>query len=60
MSVLDRRLVTPAARVFTKSFPSGHATVSTITYLTLGLVSPASMTRYALRYFFLASQSCWQ
>jgi undecaprenyl-diphosphatase len=29
-------LVTPAARVFTTSFPSGHATLSTITYLTLG------------------------
>lgn len=29
-------LVTHAARVFTTSFPSGHATLSAITYLTLG------------------------
>ena len=29
-------LVAPAVRVFTASFPSGHATLSAITYLTLG------------------------
>src|SRR5271166_5758989 len=28
-------LVSPAARVFTTSFPSGHATLSAITYLTI-------------------------
>jgi undecaprenyl-diphosphatase len=29
-------IVIPAARVFTASFPSGHAAVSAITYLTIG------------------------
>jgi len=30
--------VTPLARVFTTSFPSGHATLSAITYLTIGAI----------------------
>ena len=30
-------IVAPLARVFTTSFPSGHATLSAITYLTIGL-----------------------
>src|SRR4029079_2870259 len=29
-------LVAPLARVFTSSFPSGHATLAAVTYLTLG------------------------
>ena len=31
-------IVAPLARVFTTSFPSGHATLSAITYLTIGAV----------------------
>ena len=36
-------VITPSARVFTTSFPSGHATLSAIAYLTIGaLLSRAS------------------
>ena len=31
-------VVTPLARVFTTSFPSGHAALSAITYLTIGTI----------------------
>lgn len=36
--------VTHAARVFTTSFPSGHATLSAITYLAIGAVLARSQT----------------
>jgi undecaprenyl-diphosphatase len=38
-------MVTPAVRVFTASFPSGHATMSAITYLTLGALWPEPIPR---------------
>jgi undecaprenyl-diphosphatase len=37
-------IVAPLARVFTTSFPSGHATLSAITYLTIGAVLARSQS----------------
>lgn len=45
--------VEAATRVFTASFPSGHATVSAAVYLTLGLVIAEAMTDRALKRFFI-------
>jgi undecaprenyl-diphosphatase len=47
-------LVTPAARVFTTSFPSGHATVSTITYLTLGALLASLHDSLRFKIYFLS------
>jgi undecaprenyl-diphosphatase len=45
-------VVIPAARVFTTSFPSGHATLSAIAYLTIGaLLSRASPSATLSLYF---------
>lgn len=46
-------LVPHAAVVLTKSFPSGHAMMAAITYLTLGAVLAESEKNSALRVFFL-------
>ena len=46
-------LVEHSARVFTESFPSGHATLSAITYLTLGALLARVQTRRALKAFSL-------
>jgi undecaprenyl-diphosphatase len=46
--------VTPAARVFTTSFPSGHATLSAITYLTIGAVLARSQSSFTLRLYFMS------
>ncbi len=47
-------LVAPAVRVYTASFPSGHAALSAIAYLTLGaLLARANPTR-AMRIYFIS------
>ena len=47
-------LVAHSARVFSESFPSGHATLSAITYLTLGALLARVQTRRALKAYSLA------
>jgi undecaprenyl-diphosphatase len=46
-------LVSHAARVFTTSFPSGHATLSAVTYLTLGAFLASLHTLLRLKAYFL-------
>src|SRR5687767_4162796 len=46
-------LVEHSARVFTESFPSGHATLSAITYLTLGGLLARVQTRRTLKAYSL-------
>ena len=44
--------ISPAARVFTTSFPSGHATLSAITYLTIAaLLAPGQSSHRICLYF---------
>ena len=45
--------VTHAARVFTSSFPSGHATLSAITYLTLGALLAGLHESFWFKVYFL-------
>lgn len=47
-------LVANAPQVFTASFPSGHAMLSAITYLTLGALLMRLETRRGLKAYFLA------
>ena len=47
-------LVAPAIRVFTASFPSGHATLSAITYLTLGTLLARTQFSLRMRIYFMA------
>jgi undecaprenyl-diphosphatase len=47
-------LVAPAARVFTPSFPSGHATMSAITYLTLGALLAHTHASRPMRIYFMS------
>ena len=47
-------VVAPAARVFTNSFPSGHATLSAITYLTLGALLARTHPSRSIRIYFIA------
>ena len=42
-----------AARVFTASFPSGHATMSAVVFLTLGLLLAEATSRRRLQAFFV-------
>jgi undecaprenyl-diphosphatase len=42
-----------ATRVFTASFPSGHATISAVVYLTLGVMLAEATTHRRLRVYFL-------
>ena len=46
--------VAPAARVSTASFPSGHATISAITYLTLAALLARTTPSRRLRIYFVA------
>jgi undecaprenyl-diphosphatase len=47
-------LVAPAVRAFTASFPSGHATMSAITYLTLGALLARTHSSRSIRIYFMA------
>jgi undecaprenyl-diphosphatase len=46
--------VTHAARVFTTSFPSGHATLSAITYLTIGALLARTHPSFAISLYFMS------
>jgi undecaprenyl-diphosphatase len=46
--------VTPAVRVFTASFPSGHAALSAITYLTLGAILARTHPSIRIRIYFMS------
>lgn len=46
--------VTPAARVFTASFPSGHAALSAITYLTVGALLARSQPSFTIGVYFMS------
>jgi undecaprenyl-diphosphatase len=46
--------VSPAARVFTTSFPSGHATLSAITYLTIGALLAQTHSSFTIRLYFMS------
>jgi undecaprenyl-diphosphatase len=45
---------TPLARVFTTSFPSGHATLSAITYLTIGAILARSQPSSTISLYFMS------
>jgi undecaprenyl-diphosphatase len=47
-------LVAPVARVFTSSFPSGHAALSAVTYLTLGALLARTHPSLRIRLYFIA------
>jgi undecaprenyl-diphosphatase len=47
-------VVTPLARVFSTSFPSGHATLSAITYLTIGAILARSQPLSTISVYFLS------
>jgi undecaprenyl-diphosphatase len=47
-------LFVPAAKVFTASFPSGHAALSAITYMTLAALLARMTVDRRLRYYFVA------
>jgi undecaprenyl-diphosphatase len=46
--------VTPAVPVFTPSFPSGHAALSAITYLTLGALLARTQSSFRMRLYFMS------
>jgi undecaprenyl-diphosphatase len=46
-------LVAPLARVFTSSFPSGHATLAAVTYLTLGALLASLHSSRRLKFYFI-------
>jgi undecaprenyl-diphosphatase len=46
-------LAAPAVRVFTTSFPSGHSTMSAITYLTIGVLLAQIHSEISIRIYFM-------
>lgn len=48
-------LIPNAPRVFTASFPSGHAMLSTVTYLTLAALLTRIETRRPIQHYFMAA-----
>ena len=46
-------IISPAARVFTTSFPSGHATLSAITYLTIAALLARSQSSPRIGVYFI-------
>jgi undecaprenyl-diphosphatase len=46
-------LVAHAVRVYTASFPSGHATLSAVTYLTLGALLTRVVPKRRIKVFFM-------
>jgi len=46
--------VAPATRVFTSSFPSGHASLSAITYLTIAALLARSQSSFKIGLYFIA------
>jgi undecaprenyl-diphosphatase len=46
--------VTHAVQVFTTSFPSGHATLSAITYLTMGALLARTSPSFTIRLYFMS------
>jgi undecaprenyl-diphosphatase len=46
-------VASPAVQVFTSSFPSGHATLSAIAYLTLGALLAQTQERLAIRIYIM-------
>ena len=47
-------IVAPAARVFSTSFPSGHASLSAITYLTIAALLARSQSSFQIGLYFIA------
>jgi undecaprenyl-diphosphatase len=47
-------LVAPAVKVYTASFPSGHAAISAITYLTLAALLARTTTSWRIRIYFVS------
>jgi undecaprenyl-diphosphatase len=47
-------VASPAVQVFSSSFPSGHATLSAIAYLTLGALFAQTQERLAMRVYIMA------
>jgi undecaprenyl-diphosphatase len=45
--------LTGITRVYTASFPSGHATASAVVYLTIGALLAATVTRRSQKFFYL-------
>lgn len=43
------------AHLYTESFPSGHAMLSAVTYLTLGALLERTMASHRLKFFFIAT-----